>query len=98
MAKVQVLFWQEIPSLVEASDETGTVKIQLSDRYQQLIDHIAMMRKLAGTDAYLEHWSKGQASERPGAAKAVAEQVASELEAQFDSCKAAAIAKSRAGR
>lgn len=95
MAKVQVLYWQEIPSVVEARDEAGATKVQLSARYQELIDHAAMMRKLAGTDAYLDHWNKGPATERPGDAKSVASAVAEELEAKFDSIKAEAIAKSR---
>lgn len=98
MAKVQVLFWQEIPSVVEARDETGSAKVQLSSRYQELIDHAAMMRKLAGTDAYLDHWNKGPATERPGDAKSAAAAVAEELEAKFEGIKADAIAKSRTAR
>ena len=42
MARVQILRWQEIPSLVEARDSDGVKKIQLSDKFQALIDEAAM--------------------------------------------------------
>jgi Virulence factor len=97
MAKVQILYWQEIPSVVEARDDKGVFKKQLSDRYQQLIDHIAMMRNLAGTDGYLEQWNKGSAAERTGDAQTAALQAAEELEARFDQIKSQAIASTRGG-
>lgn len=83
MAKVQILRWQEIPSMVEARDESGAKKIQLSDKFQALIDEAAMRRKLAGTDAYLEEWNKSKPEERDGAAADVVKQVADEIEARF---------------
>jgi len=95
MAKVQILYWQEIPSLVEARDEGGVAKQQLSDKFQQLIDHAAMIRKLAGTDGYLEQWNKGKPSERPGDAKSAAAAVAAEIEARFNDIRNEVIAKSR---
>jgi hypothetical protein len=96
MAKVQILYWQEIPSVVEARDEGGVAKQQLSDKFQQLIDHAAMIRKLAGTDGYLEQWNKGKPTERPGDAKSVAAAVAAEIETRFNDIRSDVIAKSRA--
>ncbi len=84
MASYQILYWQEIPSLVDARDENGSHKEQLSQKFQALIDQAAMVRKFAGTDSYLEQWNKGKAETRPGSAKEVAKQVAAELESQFD--------------
>ncbi len=95
MAKVQILYWQEIPSVVEAKDEGGVAKQQLSDKFQQLIDHAAMIRKLAGTDGYLEQWNKGKPTERPGDAKSVAAAVAAEIETRFNDIRSEVIAKSR---
>jgi hypothetical protein len=96
MAKVQILYWQEIPSVVEVRDQQQVVKKQLSDQFQQLIDHAAMMRKLAGTDGYLEQWNKGAPIEHAGDAESVAQRISGELEARFAEIKAQAIAKSRA--
>lgn len=91
MAKWNLLCWQEIPSLVEAKDDDGNHKIQLSDRFQELIDMAAMRRKLAGTDQYLMEWCKTGTEERDGSAVQVAEAVAAEVEARFDDIKAEAI-------
>ena len=66
MATYQVLYWQEIPSLVEARDSDGVKKIQLSDKFQALIDEAAMRRDFAGTDAYIEEWNKGPKTEQDG--------------------------------
>ncbi|HEY6962298.1 MAG TPA: virulence factor [Gaiellaceae bacterium] len=49
---VQVLYWQDIPSVVKAGDE----KRQLPDWFQQEIDRVAMEQGLLGSDAYLEQW------------------------------------------
>lgn len=87
MAKFAIMYWQEIPSLVEANDDGGTHKIQLSEKFQELIDHAAMKRGLAGTDGYLEEWHRGDATERDGSAEEVAKAVSEELEAQYDDFK-----------
>ncbi len=83
MAKYQVLYWKDIPSVVEASDGTGSAKVQLSERFQMLIDSVAMRLGLAGTDAYLDQWEHGDEQERPGRPGDVAKAVAQELEAKF---------------
>lgn len=83
MARVQILRWQEIPSLVEAKDDNGVEKIQLSEKFQALIDEAAMRRKLAGTDAYLEEWNKSAAEEMDGDAASVVKKVADDIEAKF---------------
>jgi len=83
MAKYTVLNWQDLPSLVEATDEDGTHKIQLSQRFQALIDHVAMESGLMGSDAYLDAWNKTDVQEREGKAEDVAKAIAEEVEAQF---------------
>lgn len=91
MADFNILYWQTIPSLVEATDSEGTHKIQLSHRFQAFIDHVAMETGLAGTDAYLEEWTRGESEQRDGSAEEVAKAVAEELEAQFETFKSAAL-------
>lgn len=68
--------------MVEARDETETVTRQLSDRFQQLIDSVAMQLGLHD-DAYLDLWARGEARERPGTAAEVADAVVAELETRF---------------
>ena len=83
MATYQILYWKDIPSMVEVSDSTETVKLQLSDRFQALIDAVAMELGLAGTDDYLDEWNHGDELERDGTAREVAEAVVGELESRF---------------
>lgn len=91
MASYRILYWHQIPSVVEASDDQGNRhKEQLSQRFQELIDSIAMRRKLAGTDAYLEGWRRSRPKRRDGSALEVARSVTSELEATFDEIAQAA--------
>ena len=93
MARVTILYWQEIPSVVEARGRSGRHKIELSSRFQELIDLVAMKKKLAGTDDYLVQWRKGRPEERDGDPETVAKAVAEEIEARYDAIRAEEIAK-----
>ncbi|MFS8085339.1 MAG: virulence factor [Acidobacteriota bacterium] len=84
MATYQLMCWKEIPSVVEAKAEGAVHKEQLSKRFQELIDLVAMRQGLAGSDAYLEQWNKSARQERAGSAIDVARAVAAEIEARFD--------------
>lgn len=85
MARFRILYWHQIPSVVEADDDLGgRHKEQLSSRFQELIDSIAMRKKMVGTDAYLEGWHRSRPQKREGEAVDVAKAIASELEAAFE--------------
>ena len=82
MARVQILRWQDIPSVVKAFDDDGSaVSAQLPDWFQQEIDRRAMEQGLIGSDAYLEQWQWGELEERPGSAAEVLDAVVAELTA-----------------
>ncbi len=78
MTRVQVLYWQDIPSVVRAGD----VKRQLPDWFQQEIDRVAMEQGLLGSDAYLEQWEWREHSEVEASPAEAVDRVAAELEAQ----------------
>ena len=83
MARVQILRWQDIPSVVKAFDDDGSaVSAQLPDWFQQEIDRRAMEQGLVGSDAYLEQWQWGELEERPGSAAEVLDAVVAELTAE----------------
>ena len=84
MGRYRVLFWRDIPSLVEAFGEAGAVRAQLSQRFQDLIDSVAMRAGATSTEAYLEGWHRGPEAERPGSPERVASEVVAELEADFE--------------
>jgi len=92
MADYTILYWQDIPAMVEAREGRAKKKIQLSDRFQVLIDAVAMRKKLVGTDAYIEQWRRGGKQSREGTVEEVAEAVAAEIEGQYDTIKIAAMA------
>ena len=83
MAIYQIIAWKDIPAVVEARDGMETVTRELSDRFQALIDSVAMQLGLHDGDAYLEQWTRGAMQERAGTAREVAEAVAAELEDRF---------------
>ena len=86
MARFQILYWQDVPSLVKAfADDGTTVSRQLADWFQQEIDRRAMAQGLLESSAYLEAWSWGEPEERPGAPDEVLDAVERELEAQHRS-------------
>jgi hypothetical protein len=81
VARFQVLYWQDVPSLVKAFDDDGTeLKRQLPEWFQQEIDKRAMVQGLAESDAYLEQWHWGEVQDRPGAPSEVLDELARELE------------------
>ena len=83
MATYHVIAWRNIPATVEASDGGETVTRQLSERFQMLIDSVAVQLGLHDSEAYLEAWERSEATERPGSAQDVADAVAADLEARF---------------
>ncbi len=93
MAKYSILYWRDIPSVVEARDDNGVHKLQLDRKFQELIDAVAMRKGMAGTDAYLEAWRRGKRRARDGTAENVAIAVKAELEAEFRTIRAAALGK-----
>ena len=81
MATFRIIAWKDIPASVEARDGADAVTLQLSERFQMLIDSVAMQLGVHD-DAYLEHWGATD-GERPGSARDVSAAIASELEERF---------------
>jgi Virulence factor len=83
VTRVQVLYWQDVPSLIKAvGDDGAEVKRQLPDWYQQEIDKRAMVQGLIGSDAYLEQWHWSDAEERAGTPDEALDDLERELEAR----------------
>lgn len=93
MARCQVLYWQDIPSLVEVRQGRKVIhKEMLSERFQALIDTVAMKTGLEGTDAYLEQWRKAPVDASGDDAEQMAKSVAEDLENRFREIRDAAMA------
>ena len=80
MTRIQILWWQELPSVVRATSADGTqMSRQLPDWFQQEIDRVAMEQGLVGSDAYLEQFGWRELEARDGAPNDVLDAVESEL-------------------
>lgn len=83
MARVQVLYWQDVPSVIKAVGDDGyEVKRQLPDWYQQEIDKRAMVQGLTDTDDYLAQWHWSEPEERPGSPDDALDALERELDAR----------------
>ncbi len=83
MARYRIVHWKDIPSMVEAAEGDRTSRHQLSQKFQDLIDALAMREGATEGDAYLDGWGHGPWLERPGAPDEVVDAVAEELEDGF---------------
>ena len=83
MANYKIVYWQDIPSFVQATEGSEKVKLELSERSQVLIDAVAMRLGLVGSDEYVDQWHHGDEENRPGSAREVAQGVVAELEGRF---------------
>jgi hypothetical protein len=82
MATFRVIAWRDIPASVEVRDGDDHVTLQLSERFQGLIDSAAMQTGAHADDSYLEHWG-ATTGERAGSARDVAAALVAELEDRF---------------
>lgn len=82
MARYRIIVWKDIPASVEARDGADQVTLPLSERFQALIDSLAMQGDEHAEDAYLAHWGATD-GERAGSAREVGAAVAAELEERF---------------
>jgi hypothetical protein len=81
MAQYRIIAWNDIPASVEARDGADSITLPLSERFQMLIDSVAMQLGVHD-DAYLEQWGATD-GERPGNARDVSAAIAAELEERF---------------
>ena len=95
MARYQIMFWQEFPSQVKASDEQETVRRMLPDRFQQAIDGAAMAEGSVDSTAYLEGWQWGPTEERQGSAQEVAGALVAEFDAAYPKSRLAQMVRAR---
>jgi hypothetical protein len=84
MATYRILYWQEVPTQITASDDHDDVTIVLSPRFMERIDQLAVKRGLQGSDDYLAQWRWSEDEEREGSANEVAEAVRAEIESKTE--------------
>lgn len=58
MARLIVVSWRDIPSLVMVKSGRETAKVQLSPRFQKAIDRAAMRAGRGGSAVYIADWQR----------------------------------------
>ena len=66
MATYKILYWQEVPSQIKVEDDEGELTLQLDQRFQDRIDHLAAKRGMQQSDDYLAHWKWSDETDRDG--------------------------------
>ena len=84
MAMYRILYWQEVPSQIAASDDHDDVTVVLPARFMDRIDQLAAKRGLQSSDDYLAQWRWSEDEEREGSAREVAEAVRAEIESKTE--------------
>ena len=91
MTKIFILSWQNIPSVIEARDSNGIEKVELSKRFSELIDLVAMKKGIVGTDDYLQDWKKKKLSSSNKTAKQVVIEMSQYFEDKYEDIKSKAL-------
>ena len=91
MTKLSILYWQDIPTVVEGKDKEGIKKVELSKRFSELVDMVAMRKGLVGTDEYLDNWKKRRQSSSDKSAKQGVNDLVKDFEKRFDEIKTRAL-------
>ena len=90
-----VVYWRDIPAQVvaRAGGRGRTARRALPGRFQEAIDRAAMRAGLAGSDAYLAEWRRGEPLAGGDDPETEADALAHRLEAEFtDDVLAALVA------
>jgi Virulence factor len=83
LAAFQILYWHDIPLQVRAREGRKRASRTLTPRFQAAVDNASMKAGLTGDDDYLALLRWSEAEERSGSPDDVAEAVAAEIEARF---------------
>lgn len=94
MAKLQIVFWRDIPAqVIVKAGRRNVAKRELSLRFTEAIDMCAMRTGAAETDDYLAEWRRADPVEVSDDIEAEAEKAAEELETEYTKERLVALVK-----
>jgi Virulence factor len=79
----QIVYWRDIPAQLKVKSGSSRINRQLSPRFQEAIDAAAMRAGATNTDDYLADWHSSDLLHSEGNPDQLAEQVASQIEAEY---------------
>ena len=83
MAKLQIIYWRDIPAQIIVSAGRKKARRQLDVRFEKAIDRAAIRAKLHGTDDYLEQWRRSAPVDCGDDLETAAEQAAGRIEQDY---------------
>ncbi len=84
MADLVILSWRDIPAQVVVKAGRRSAKRELSKRFIEAIDRVAMREGAVGTDIYLEQWRRSDPTPCGDDLEAEAAAAAERLERDYD--------------
>ena len=84
MAEYRIVYWKHIPTGVIAREGEKQARVSLPPRFQAAVDAQAMAEGTTSDQSYSAGWRRSEWQKRDGAIEEVAQAVAAELEAAFD--------------
>ncbi len=91
MADLVIVSWRDIPAQVIVKAGRKTAKRELSRRFIEAIDMVAMRTGARGDDAYLADWKRGMPTPCGDDLEAAADAAAARLEADYDDARLKAL-------
>jgi hypothetical protein len=92
MARLNILYWRDIPSQVIVKSGRKTAKRELPERFIRAIDAAAMRSGAQSTDAYLADWRRAEAGDCGDDLEAEADAAAERLLREYDDPRLARLA------
>lgn len=87
MAKLQIVYWRDIPAQVIVKSGRKTAKRVLPERFEKAIDQAAMRGQARSTDDYLAEWRRSDPVDVGDDLEAEAEAHAARLIEEFDEAR-----------
>ncbi len=94
MAKLQIIYWRDIPAQIIVSAGRKKARRQLDVRFEKAIDRAAIRAKLHGTDDYLEQWRRSAPVDCGDDLEAAAERAAGRIEQDYPEDRVERIVRS----
>ena len=93
MAERIIVYWRDIPAQIIVKKGRTSAKRELSLRFTEAIDMVAMRTGAAETDDYLAEWRRGAPEPVSDDLDAEADKAAADLEAAYDKERLVALVK-----
>ncbi|MGB1157514.1 MAG: virulence factor [Alphaproteobacteria bacterium] len=84
MAGMQIIYWRDIPTMVQIREGRKRFTANLPERFEKAVDAAAMRDGETSTDDYLAEFRRTDPVDVEGDLQAIADARAAELEAEFD--------------